>query len=414
MNDNIAVAHEHFPARGGGEVVADALADAFDAPIVTGWIDDEKHSRHDPIEILENTPVNPLRRFFGNPLVRDTFYMFAWETVPTLREYDTIIQSGNAPTWYVPNQEQTIVKYNHSPPRNPFDLFWREESHTAGPLDLFIPGYVADRVYKKAARHMWKSRTDEVDLWVCNSELIKHRTKKFLGVPEEKLEVVYPPVDVEQYEPTGDDDGYFLSFGRLVPSKRNAVLIDAFHKLNAAPGPNEFKLVIAGDGYERDELEERAGDADYIEFRGYVSEERKPELMQNAKALLFAADNEDFGMVPIEAMAAGTPVLGVNDGFTQFQIRDGENGRLFRQNAGSVAHVIKEFERDGVEWAAETIHRFAEQFGVERFEREMQEMVEKAEEMSAIEADIPAPDCVTEEKTEPEPEPEPGTGTVVE
>jgi len=385
---DVVVAHEHYPARGGGEVVADALADVFDTEIVTGWISDPSHSEHEPIEILERTPADPLRRFFGNPLVRDTFYMFAWESVPTLRDYDVVIQSGNAPTWYVPEQHQTIVKYNHSPPRNPFDLFWRDGQHTAEWRDLLSPGYVVDRLYKKAARHLWKNRTDEVDLWVCNSEIVAHRTRKYLGVPEEKIRVVYPPVPVDEF---GAQDGgdYYLSFGRLEPSKHTLTTIEAFEQLNQHDG--EFRLVVAGTGNEHATVERKAAEHDWLTYEGFVSDERKRELYAHAKALVFLAENEDFGMVPIEAMAAGTPVIGVAEGFTEHQIFGGENGHICYRNPASVSATVRHHEQVGVEWSANQLHEFAQQFSPERFAREMREMVALARERNEIAADLNEP-----------------------
>lgn len=379
------VAHEHYPARGGGEVVADQLADAFDTEIVTGWLEDSDHSRHEPIEILENTPLDPLRRWFGNPLVRDPFYMFAFESVPTLREYDVVVQSGNAPTWYVPDDDQVVVKYNHSPPRNPFDLFWRDNAETADLSDLVNPGYVVDRLYKKTARHLWKNRTDAVDLWVCNSELIAHRTKKYLGVDEDDIRVVYPPVPVADYTPTADTEDYYVALSRMAPSKRFDVIIDAFRELNR---DGDYPLKIVGDGNEREALEERAADVPEITFEGFVSESRKVELLENAKASVFAAENEDFGLVPIESIAAGTPVIGVRDGFTQHQIADGGNGILFDRGLRELADAVRRFERERVSWSVDELAAFADRFSVPRFHREMRDMVDLAIDRAVLDVDM--------------------------
>lgn len=369
---SVIVAHEHYPARGGGEVVADELGRVFDSPIVTGWIKDRSLSEQDPIEILERTPLNAFRRFFTNPLVRDPFYMFAFETVPTLRQYDVVIQSGNAPTWYVPGDDQTVIKYNHSPPRNPFDLFYRVD--TANTLDYINPGYVVNRLYLKAARQLWKNRVTEVDHWVCNSELVAKRTRRYLGVPEEKISVVYPPVAVSDYEPMVGG-GYYVALSRMEPSKQFDYIIEEFHHLNKGAG--NYKLIIAGDGNIRPQLERLAGDADYIEFAGFVPEDEKRHLLQGATASIFAAENEDFGIVPIESMAAGTPVIGVNEGFTRYQIREGLNGMLFERASGKLYDAVKEYERDGVRFDANELHEFARQFDRQTFAEKMRSVVEK-------------------------------------
>lgn len=383
---DIAVAHEHYPCRGGGEVVADELADAFNAPIVTGWITDSEHSEHDPIEILENTPVRWLRRWMGNPLVRDLFYAFAWETVPTLREYDVVIQSGNAPSWYVPEEEQVVIKYNHTPPRSPYDLFHRES--TAGPLDIINPLYIINRLYLKSARQVWKNRTSEIDLWVCNSEVVARRTERYLGVDRDRIRVVYPPVDVDAYTPTAGGD-YYVVVSRMEPAKQIGTIIDAFHELNAEAGT--YPLAIVGDGPLRGDLEARADGAPYIEFEGYVPEARKRELLQDAKASIFAAKNEDFGMVTVESMAAGTPVLGVDEGFTRHQLRDGVNGILFERGPANVRRAVEEFEQSGIEWNATRLHRYARQFSRERFVSEMEAAIEEAIERAQVDPAVEFP-----------------------
>jgi glycosyltransferase involved in cell wall biosynthesis len=380
-NLSVAIAHEHYPARGGGEVVADALAETFDAPVITGWIRDRSLSEADDVtELLAHSPARVLRRWMGNPLVRDAFYMFAFESAPCLREYDVVIQSGNAPTWYVPEQHQTVVKYNHSPPRNPFDLFWRESSETADWHDLVSPAYVVDRLYKKATRHLWKNRTDAVDLWVCNSETVAHRTQKFLGIDRDRIRVVYPPVDVDvEYRDGGD---HYLFLSRLAPSKHAREAIAAFEQL-----PHQ-QLVVAGDGRCRDAVEAQAAGMPNVDVRGYVAEPEKRRLLRDAKALVFLAENEDFGMVPVEAMAAGTPVIGVEEGFTAEQIRDGVNGYFTDRKPSEVQATIWWFEDEGVEWSGAQLHAFAQQFGRERFEREMRAAVEAARERNRYTSSI--------------------------
>jgi len=127
-----------------------------------------------------------------------------------------------------------------------------------------------------------------------------------------------------------------------------------------------------------------------VTFKGFVSEQRKRELLASAKAVLFSALNEDFGMVPVEALAAGTPVIGVDDGFTRFQIADGKNGMLFKR--GELPAAIRRFERHGVAWDADQLHEFAAvNFGRERFEREMGEAVAAAERETAVDPDWTEP-----------------------
>lgn len=373
------IAHEHYIGSGGAERVADELASIFDAPIVTGY-NPENKSLHDPINLFESSPLKAIQPYFSNSLLRQLVYLFAWETAPALRDYETVIQSGNAPMWYVPDQDQTIVKYNHSPPRKAFDLFGTVDTAESW-TEVFNPANAMQRLYLKALRQLWQNRIDAVDLWVCNSEIVKHRTKKYLGVSEDKLTVVYPPVDVREYEPTQSHNGTYVALSRLDSTKRITVIIEAWDEIDAP-------LTIVGTGPQQNELEAQASGNDNIQFTGRVSEERKRDLLQNAKATVFAARNEDFGIVPVESMAAGTPVIGVNEGFTQYQILHGKNGLVFDAAPEQLRERVSEFERDGVKWNASHMHRFSQQFGRERFAREMQRAVKTATEQQTITAKI--------------------------
>jgi glycosyltransferase involved in cell wall biosynthesis len=117
-----------------------------------------------------------------------------------------------------------------------------------------------------------------------------------------------------------------------------------------------------------------------VDVRGYVEEAEKRRLLRDAKALVFLAENEDFGMVPVEAMAAGTPVIGVEEGFTAEQIRDGVNGYFTDRKPSEVQAAIWWFEDEGVEWSGAQLHAFAQQFGRKRFDWEMRAAVDAARE----------------------------------
>ncbi|MFB6196869.1 MAG: glycosyltransferase, partial [Halobacteriaceae archaeon] len=109
-----------------------------------------------------------------------------------------------------------------------------------------------------------------------------------------------------------------------------------------------------------------------------------------------AADNEDFGIVPIESFAAGTPVLGVRDGFTQYQIKAGKNGLLFNRTETAIQETVRQFEQTGVRWTARQMHEFSEQFSRERFCREMRKAVSRAEQANQIDVNLNEPMPVVE------------------
>ncbi len=122
-----------------------------------------------------------------------------------------------------------------------------------------------------------------------------------------------------------------------------------------------------------------------VTFVGYMSEEEKRRRLGEARAVIFNAMNEDFGIVPVEAFASGTPVLGVADGYTKYQILDGENGLLHEPDARSIRQNIERFERDGVAWSTTELEEFSKRFSFERFRKRVQEVVENVTKSAAIE-----------------------------
>ena len=369
---SIAVAHEHFPARGGGEYVAEELARTFDAPIITGFVKDGV-----PADDVDVRPIanGRLGKLFGAEvphvhLLRDAWYMWGWETAP-LTEYDIIVQSGNNPGWYVPKDDQTIIRYVHSTPRTAYDLF--HDHGTDGPIG---------RVYSKVSRQLYQAPKHYATLYLANSELVARRLRKYWGVDERDIRVVYPPVNVDSFGPehahTRKD--YYFTFSRLYPNKRIGEIIKAFNRTGQ-------RLIIGGDGPDRERLKDLAGDS--VEFIGYISEEEKRHRLAECKAFVFNAKNEDFGMVPVEAMASGAPVLGVNDGYTQYQVRDAENGIIYDRGVAHLSDAIRRFETESIEWSPDRIQRFAEQYSMESFRDGLRSAIDEALERDRIVVDDP-------------------------
>lgn len=371
----VAIAHEHFPQHGGGEHVAEELARTFDAPIYTGFANDNVPA--DDVTVHDLFGRSFIRNILTggekwNILFRDLYYMTHWDHVSELHDYDVIVQSGNNPGWYVPREEQTIIKYVHTPPRNPYDRhseFADSLSHT---------------LYAHIVRTLYGQTTAYPDIYVANSELVARRCEQYFGIDREEVEVVYPPVDVDSYGQNHcgpvegvDAEEYYFTFSRLFPGKNIDVIVQAFNRLG-----EDHHLVVGGDGPERERLEEMAGDN--VTFLGYVSEEDKRTLCATAEAGIFAAQNEDFGIVPVEFFASGTPVIGVEDGYTKYQVADGKNGYTFEWSSTALAEAIRRFESKGVTWSCGEIATFAERFSTEEFHRRMRELVAETRERTRI------------------------------
>lgn len=368
---SVAIAHGNYLARGGGEHVAEELARAFDAPLYYGFGD----PAHVPDDIDAHSVCNDSvwSRFDGSKFVRDGYYFLQFDYLPELTEYDVVIQSGNEFGWYTPPDEQVVVRYLHSTPRTPYDRF-------ADKADS-----LKERLYAKAARIIYQHTVPYPDLYVTNSELIERRLDRYFG-EYDRTTVVYPPVDTAAYPVGGAADresDLFLTWSRLYPSKRIDEMVRAFRD-----HPDK-RLVVGGTGPDRGRLETIA--PENVEFRGYLDEPELKALLQRATATIFAAENEDFGLVPVEAMAAGCPVIGVRDGFTKYQIEDGVTGLLYDRGSHHLSAALERFDREGVATTHEQIARHAQQYDTRAFREQMQAAVERACEIAAVEVehDIP-------------------------
>lgn len=365
MNDNIAILHDRWTEMGGAEHVAVEMARLYDAPIYVG-VKDESEVPED-VEVREafdrRFEQAAMRRHY---LIRDACQMLAWQHVDALHDYDTLIVNKNNPGWFIPKDDQTIVKYCHTTPRQPYDLFHEHGDH-----------YLS-RLVKTPMRVLYRPNITYPDAWACNSDLVQHRVQKYWGISTDETDVIYPPVDVESYGPeygTGSGE-YYVTLSRLVGHKRMGEIVAAFTDLG-----DDYQLKVAGDGPKRAELEAAAGAN--VDVLGYVSEEEKRRLLADAKGFVFNAENEDFGLVPVEAMASGTPVIGVEDGFTQHQILDGKNGYTYPR--GKLREAIPYFDRQPVDWSPSRIAEFADRFGTRRFQRNLHQLVSDAQAKTSVE-----------------------------
>lgn len=361
--DNVAILHDRFPTIGGGETFAIEAAKVLDAPIYTMYIEDD-------VAVPETVEVRPMRqskytsgisgrllewRNNGmNPLESASVAFDMTEGVSALDEYDVLLESGPLSKYYVPNTTQRVVHYPHSPPRWLYDLFQTRMQR------LDYPGIAfAARVYAKIWRALDKEAVDYVDTFVGNSELIRDRIRRYYA---RDAEVVYPPITGNwRYE---GDDGYYLTWSRLDPEKRIDLIVDAFQNLDE-------QLIVAGDGEQRQELERMANGHNNIEIRGFVDDIES--LTARATAVVYAPRQEDFGLVGAEALSAGKPLIGVNEGFTRYQIENGVTGLTFDANVDSIRETIRSF--DPTKFDSDEIQAFAERYSYKQFEDGLRDVV---------------------------------------
>ena len=183
-----------------------------------------------------------------------------------------------------------------------------------------------------------------------------------------KAEVIYPPVDIDGFEPSERRQDFYITVSRLVPYKRVDIIVRAFSRLG-------LPLVVVGDGPERRRLERLA--TANVRMMGTQSQDSLRRLLGEAKAYVYAAV-EDFGIAPIEAQAAGCPVIAYQAGAIPETVRDGETGILFsEQSPEALAEAVVEFENSGRRFNPSELRTSAERFSRTRFQREFGEFVER-------------------------------------
>jgi glycosyltransferase involved in cell wall biosynthesis len=187
--------------------------------------------------------------------------------------------------------------------------------------------------------------------------------------------VIYPPVDIDAFPLQEQKQDFFLTASRIVPYKKINLIVKAFNKM-----PDK-RLVVIGDGTEFNKLKAIAGSN--IELMGYQPDEVLKDKMQNARAFVFAAE-EDFGITPVEAQSCGTPVIAFGKGGATETVIDGETGLFFsEQTEESIIEAVQRFEQQ--EFIPKKIHEHAKYFSKARFQNEMIDLIETSWEKRLME-----------------------------
>ncbi|GAA4295869.1 glycosyltransferase [Aestuariibaculum suncheonense] len=287
------------------------------------------------------------------------FFPYAIEQFD-LSEYDLIISSSaSIAKGVLTNSNQLHISYIHSPMRYAWDLYhpYLKESKLKG-----IKAWYAKRVLSKI--RLWDVlSTNRVDYLIANSNYIAKRIKK---VYRRDSIVIYPPVDISSFALEKNKEDYYVTASRFVPYKKIDLIVEAFSKMK------DKTLVVIGDGPEKKKIQSKM--SLNIILTGHIEFSEVIRYFQKAKAFIFAAE-EDFGIVPVEAQACGTPVLAYGKGGALETIEDGVSGTFFYEQ--SVEAIINGVSKiDKMEFAPEKVRANAEKFGKERFEKEFKEVVE--------------------------------------
>ncbi|MER8853814.1 glycosyltransferase [Mesorhizobium australicum] len=307
--EKMVVVHDYFGIRGGGERVALSLASNFDATLMFGYRTSETF---DADMFSADIRDLGLPSMFQKPGLRAAALAMRFRSSRReVRQYPTRIFSGVSAPFAAPKAGSgRNIYYCHTPPRFLYD----QKDHFA----RVVRGSPARTYALERFRKAYEAAFGRMDVVVANSQTVRERIQTFLG---RDAVVVYPPCDTHAYKWLGQDP-FYLSTARLSPLKRVDRIVDAFIRM-----PDKH-LVVASQGDDFEMLKRRAADAPNITFLGWVGEERLRILIGKAIATLYVPVDEDFGISPVESMAAGKPVIGVAEGGLRETIVPGETGLL--------------------------------------------------------------------------------------
>ena len=329
----IAIVADWLTNMGGAEEVVLALAEAFPgAPIYTSTYVPEKMPRFAHLDVrtthLQNLP-GPLKKLHK---FLPTLRVKAFRKLD-LSEYDIIISSSSAEAKQVRKTRdgQVHICYCHTPIRyywSHYDEYKKDPGF--GSLNWLVR--LAMPFFVPRQRKLDFQAAQAVDIFIANSTECQKRITKYY---KRKSTVIHPPVNTTRFSPARTRGDHYVTVGRQIPYKHHDLAVAACTKLN-------IPLVVFGNGSEHQKLIEIAGPT--IEFRtdrnGNASDAELERALNSARGFIFPAE-EDFGIVTVEALAAGTPVIGYARGGTTDIVTSGETGVLFRQQTvDAVANAI--------------------------------------------------------------------------
>lgn len=356
----VLIAHDWITTWAGSERCVEQMLAVFpDADVIVGFRSQNMRGQN---EVLRRAKETWLARLPGVRTKHRWFLPFqalAFASIDT-SAYDIVVSSSHALSKALRAKAGAAhVCYCHSPPRYVWDLQATYKAR-ATPLER-----VALSAGGGFIRWLDGRAAQGVDHFIANSRYVASRIRRVYG---RTANVVYPPVTPKPFEPVRKNRGTFLlSLGRLVPYKRTDLAIAAAERLGT-------RLIVAGDGPERERLERQAGP--HTEFVGQVSEQEAGRLMASCAAFVFCAE-EDFGITPLEANAHGAPVVAFRAGGIRESQVQGHTAEFFdRQSVDAVAAAVERaLSRT---WNEEIIRKNALRFAPDRFRRGFRAEVGKA------------------------------------
>ncbi len=350
---NVAIVHDWLNQMGGAEGVLEVLMDMYPgAPLYTSiyWrerMPDAYRQWDIRTSFLDRWPLVKRKHQVFLP-----FYPLAFERFD-FAGYDVVISNKSGFCHGIITPPETLhICYCLTPTRYLWDTanYIRREGLGKPAQAALVPFLAQLRMWDRLA-------ADRVDAFVAISEAVRQRIAKYY---RRDSVVIYPPVHTERFEPAAKHDDYYLVVSRLVPYKRIDLAVEAFNRLGKP-------LVIIGEGRDRKALEALA--RPNVTFLGRLPLEQVRDYMARCRALIFPG-LEDFGITPVEAQAAGRPVIAFAGGGALDTVQHGRTGILFaEQTPESLMDAVARCEQ--AEFDADVLRANAARFSVEEFRRQL-------------------------------------------
>ncbi|MFH0820278.1 MAG: glycosyltransferase [Candidatus Peregrinibacteria bacterium] len=356
----IALVADWLTNYGGAESVVSAFHDLFpDAPIYTTIYRPGQMRELGDLKNVRTSWLNKLPRFIKHQWLLGQMPMAV--EMMNLDEYDVVLSSCHSVSKGIITKPSTLhISYCHTPMRYAWES-WDLETRIKK-FPRLLHGYIR---HKMEAIRIWDyCASQRVDQYIANSTYTANQIQKYYERPST---VIYPPVHTEKFKPTAHPaNNFYLAVGRLIPYKKFDLIVAACNKL-------KLPLKVVGTGPEYHKLRKLAGPT--VEVLGGMSDEVLAQLYANCRALIFP-QIEDAGIVPLEAMSAGRPVIALSRGGSLDTMIDGKTGVLFdEQTVTSLTDAIQRFEKK--EFNPKFLREHAEKFDVKVFKKKILSYIQK-------------------------------------
>jgi glycosyltransferase involved in cell wall biosynthesis len=352
----VALVHDWLVNPGGSEEVFREILRLYPGVVFSSQANRAKFSWLEGVEVrtsyVQRLPWSMTKQWIYSPLVTYVYPSF------NLSEFDLVLSDSHSFAHGVVKRPDAVhVNYYHTPARS----LWSPE------IDSRAQGFLKQRMagWLKKRDLVFSTRPDVI---FSNSKTTAERIRRSYGRTVDR--VIYPPVNTDRFlkiERKSEEEGY-LMWGRLVAYKRFDLAIDTAKELG-------FRLNIVGNGPLREELEKRASGAANIRFHGRLPDAALEELMSRSKAVLFPC-YEDFGIVPVEAMAAGLPVVAYAQGGAAETVTSEFGVQMQHLTVTELARAIGDLERR--DFAEAGLRQHSQDFDVEVFRSAYRAGVEEA------------------------------------